>query len=37
MFHEDLTERLIHSKRDLDNLRDLYDLVERRGVQGWWI
>lgn len=30
MFLEDLAERLIHSKRDLDNLRDLYDLVGRR-------
>jgi hypothetical protein len=30
MFLEDLTEWLIHSKRDLDNLRDLYDLVGRR-------
>lgn len=29
MFLEHLIERLIHSKWDLDNLRNLYGLVER--------
>ena len=33
MFLKDLTERLIHLKRDLDNLRNLYGLVERREIR----
>ena len=37
MFLEHLIERLIHSKRDLDNLRNLYGLVERPEIQRYEI
>lgn len=33
MFLEDLAEWLIHSSCGLDNLRDLYDLGERRELK----